>query len=410
LTVALIVITGILRSIAHVDGPRNLTGADYGIVLIAKHLLFLPILVAAGINLLVIVPRLRAASARGETEYRAAMTRSASHFVAAELVFAVATLLAAAALTEIVPAEGPLPVDVAAKTVTIDQRSATGDLDVWLLAMLQGEDSDRYSLTITTADGAVPGELQRVIVVSSTTLGESTLGDRFDATELSGSPGTFTFPAVRLGLRGLWDLEVIVRRAGVEDASTSFSVDTSQAGQPAPRLVDDGWSMPRLTIPAWSMGFFALFVLVGGLVALMKLRELQPFAAAILLTMTLLIAAGFAVQSYRLTIPVTAATNLANPIPADDASIARGENTYTRQCLICHGPLGAGLETEEDPSHLHGDSADLTDPRSADQRDGDLFHAISNGVADTDMPAFDQALTEAERWDVVNYLRTLQGR
>jgi hypothetical protein len=62
-----------------------------------------------------------------------------------------------------------------------------------------------------------------------------------------------------------------------------------------------------------------------------------------------------------------------------------------------------------DPAHRHGSAADLTDWPSRSQRDGDLYHAISYGVPGTAMPAYDEALTEQERWDLVNYLRSLQG-
>jgi mono/diheme cytochrome c family protein len=45
----------------------------------------------------------------------------------------------------------------------------------------------------------------------------------------------------------------------------------------------------------------------------------------------------------------------------------------------------------------------LTRTRSA----GDLYWIITNGVPGTDMPAYDLALTENERWDLVAYLRQL---
>ena len=81
---------------------------------------------------------------------------------------------------------------------------------------------------------------------------------------------------------------------------------------------------------------------------------------------------------------------------------------YAARCLACHGPAGAGVETPN-PEHGHGTSADLTDRRSRLRTDGDLFSAITNGVAGTDMPAYDVALSESERWDLVSYIRHLQG-
>jgi mono/diheme cytochrome c family protein len=225
---------------------------------------------------------------------------------------------------------------------------------------------------------------------------------------MPGMSNTYAFPAVRLGLRAIWELEITVRRAGMEDVAGTATIDTSQAAQPAPRLVEDEWGMPRLTLPAWAMGLFSFALFIGGLLALRRLPEMQPFASAIFLTMLVLITGGFAVQAYRLTIPVTAATGLENPVPADDSSIQRGSTLYTAYCLLCHGTAGAGVEELDDPEHQH-DAADLTVRRVRLQRDGDLFHAISAGQGGTDMPAFDEALTDAERWDLVNYLRVLQA-
>ncbi len=39
--------------------------------------------------------------------------------------------------------------------------------------------------------------------------------------------------------------------------------------------------------------------------------------------------------------------------------------------------------------------------------DGALFYIISRGLPETAMPAWETTLSEEERWDVVNFLRTL---
>jgi mono/diheme cytochrome c family protein len=148
---------------------------------------------------------------------------------------------------------------------------------------------------------------------------------------------------------------------------------------------------------------------VGGIAAVRLLPGLEPLAAGLVLTMTALIAAGFGVSAARQAIPVTASTHLANPIPAGDDSIRRGGLLYVQSCLVCHGPAGAGVQTD-DPAHAHGAAADLTDRRSRARRDGDLYHAITAGVGGSAIPAYDVAQSEHERWDLVNYLRALQRR
>jgi mono/diheme cytochrome c family protein len=61
-------------------------------------------------------------------------------------------------------------------------------------------------------------------------------------------------------------------------------------------------------------------------------------------------------------------------------------------------------------AHLHGSAADLTSGSAEAQSDGDLFYWIGNGVPGTRMPAFGRALSEEERWHLVEYIRQLQAQ
>ena len=400
--------TGFLRAADQIDGTRSLIQSDYGRTLIAKHLLLLPILVAAAANLLVVVPRVNRATTTGVPAAISSARRSAAHFIAAEIVSASLLLIAAGALTQLTPAQGPLPVDVATRPSTVDKTLSAGDLEIWLLGKLTGASNDRFTITVTDMSGKAPENLQKVIIASSIEIDGETIGDRFDAQELTGSSGIYVFPALRLGLRGAWNIDVIVRRAGVEDVSTIFPIDTTSTGAQPPRLVDDAWRLPRVPFLAWFFGACAVMVLVAGIVAIRKLPGIEPFAVAIMLTMIALITTGFAVQGYRQTIPVTAGSKLVNPVPPDAGSIQRGSDLYTMVCLECHGPGGGGID-DNNPDHLHPGGTNLTDTRTTGQRDGDLFWSISSGIGGTDMPGFDPALSESERWDLVNYLRTLRA-
>lgn len=92
-----------------------------------------------------------------------------------------------------------------------------------------------------------------------------------------------------------------------------------------------------------------------------------------------------------------------NPVPADDPSRARGRELFTAACLPCHGPLGKG----DGPAaaSLERKPGNLSDPRMWQQTDGAIFWKISEG--NSPMPAFQEAYSEAQRWDIVNYVRTL---
>jgi copper transport protein len=408
---ALVIGSGFLNAAFNVSGPRNLTSENYGLTLIIKHLIVIPVLIAAGVNLLVTVPRIKRSIAEDTHDTANYFLRALRHTVAVEFVVAVAVLVAAAALTELAPANGPLQVDVAARTASCDQHAPAGELDVWLLGRITGELSDRFTLTVSNPAGNTPDDILRVIVESDATTSSGTVSDRFDAQPLSGNPGAFTFPASRLGLSADWSLNVIVRRAGIPDAAATFTVDTQGTGLQPPRFVSDEWRFPRMTLTSWLTLMLSMMAVVGGAVGVKKLPGLEPLAAALMLMMTALITAGFLVTSYRLAIPASASTNLANPVPSDDESIQRGEALYRASCVICHGASGGGPNEEtvaDDPSHDHGAEADLLDAKTEQRRDSDLFDAISSGVPGTDMPAYDQALNEEDRWDLVNYVRRLQ--
>jgi mono/diheme cytochrome c family protein len=94
-----------------------------------------------------------------------------------------------------------------------------------------------------------------------------------------------------------------------------------------------------------------------------------------------------------------------NPMKADDASLARGKELFAINCQMCHGVTGEGngpiaaFLTKFKP-------ANLTSPLIKAFPDGQIFMTITNGVPDR-MPPLNENLTVSERWDVVNYVRTL---
>ncbi len=94
-----------------------------------------------------------------------------------------------------------------------------------------------------------------------------------------------------------------------------------------------------------------------------------------------------------------------NPVPADAASIARGQELFRINCAMCHGPNGEG--NGPIANYLKNKPANLPGLAVQSLSDGGIFMTISNGVAGK-MPALNENLTVRERWDVVNYVRTLR--
>ncbi|NPA07261.1 MAG: cytochrome c [Chloroflexi bacterium] len=98
--------------------------------------------------------------------------------------------------------------------------------------------------------------------------------------------------------------------------------------------------------------------------------------------------------------------NLTNPMPGDPESIERGKEIYQTHCAVCHGETGMG----------EAEAGQVLDPpalplaRTTRQvSDAYLYWRIHDGGLPfgTAMPAYGNALTEQQIWDVINYIRYL---
>jgi putative copper resistance protein D len=98
-------------------------------------------------------------------------------------------------------------------------------------------------------------------------------------------------------------------------------------------------------------------------------------------------------------------TYLRPTVPYQALSIANGLRLYQEHCAVCHGLAGYG----DGPAAaaLTPRPADLTAKHTAHHTVGDLFWWLSYGIKGSAMPGFAERLSEEERWDVINFLRTL---
>jgi mono/diheme cytochrome c family protein len=95
-----------------------------------------------------------------------------------------------------------------------------------------------------------------------------------------------------------------------------------------------------------------------------------------------------------------------NPVEADDVSISRGKTLFTINCAMCHGETGEGNGPVS--GLIENKPANLTSIITQSKTDGALFTTITNGV-DGRMPSMVENLTVRDRWDVINYIRTLEA-
>jgi mono/diheme cytochrome c family protein len=96
-----------------------------------------------------------------------------------------------------------------------------------------------------------------------------------------------------------------------------------------------------------------------------------------------------------------------NPIHFTDASVAEGKKLYGSQCAMCHGEKGDGKGDAAEEMKIN--PPDFTKPDVLAKRtDGELFTIIS--VGSETMPGQGERMKELQKWDIVNFLRTFEGK
>ncbi len=94
---------------------------------------------------------------------------------------------------------------------------------------------------------------------------------------------------------------------------------------------------------------------------------------------------------------------VANPVPVSDSSLANGRKYYQINCTVCHGDRAAGDGSATKYGMV---PINLTLDISKNRSDGYIWGMMRNGRGL--MPPYNR-IEERARWDVVNYLRALQG-
>ena len=93
-----------------------------------------------------------------------------------------------------------------------------------------------------------------------------------------------------------------------------------------------------------------------------------------------------------------------NPLKGNASATVEGKKTYTTFCTPCHGQKGKGDGAAS--AGLSKKPADHTSTAIQSQTDGALFWMLSEG--NTPMPAYKKIITATQRWQLINYIRTLK--
>lgn len=85
-----------------------------------------------------------------------------------------------------------------------------------------------------------------------------------------------------------------------------------------------------------------------------------------------------------------------NPFDGKEDAVRAGRKLYARECAACHGKQGEGI----------GKRPPLASPEAGSAPAGAVEWVVRNGSLRGGMPSFSH-IPEAQRWQIVTYLKTL---
>jgi putative copper resistance protein D len=171
---------------------------------------------------------------------------------------------------------------------------------------------------------------------------------------------------------------------------------------------DPVWPLPfrfsldaLLDVPAtrWRALLGSQLALVG-LVALVASFLVRRRRAPVLTAALALVAIGAGVGLPPLVVDAYPTTYRRPLVTYHAGSIAAGMTTYQERCATCHGATGAG-------NGMTSARTDLRAPPASRRRAGELFWLLTQGIPGRGMPDFGSRLGEAQRWNLINFIRVL---
>jgi len=108
------------------------------------------------------------------------------------------------------------------------------------------------------------------------------------------------------------------------------------------------------------------------------------------------------------TTPRAEAAKLKNPVPANAASLATGQQLYTKYCRFCHGTTGKADSPSAPKDMKPSNLTDATWDRGS--TDGEIYVVIQEGAGpDFKMKGLKGKIADQDAWHLVNYVRSLGG-
>jgi copper transport protein len=411
-SVIVLLVTGLANSVAQISDWSSLLDTAYGRALLVKLGILGVLLLAAAVNAFYLRPRIveEADEGRPADDLRRRMNVA----VRVELLLGVAVFCAAAVLVlyptsrQIRDAESFEKASTSA-VVGFEEQQPTGSsatdiaIDFTVSPDTVGDNSFRTFIFPLGAQAisTTPGQTGEILKVQLkfTFHGENSGQSIVDLDPVEGNALAFKAAGPYLGKAGSWDVDAIVRRRGLDDATVTFSVPVATPG------LGGQFDYP-FTVGSWlTVGAASLLVLA--LIAATWVTEwpgipqLAPRQLRVAVATLSVLGAGLVAISL---IPGAGQAG-ANPVEATAQSIARGQVLYQQYCAACHGINGDG----------NGPNAATLPVKPYDfrvhipyHRDDYFFKTIQNGLG-TIMPAWKNTILEEDTWNLINFLHAEFG-
>ncbi len=165
--------------------------------------------------------------------------------------------------------------------------------------------------------------------------------------------------------------------------------------------IDATWGTPGVATAVIGLAAFVAITLAAALWFLHRRARAGAAAAAVAASVCLV----FALRA--LSVDAYPDTYRRPSVPYHAISVASGAGLFAHHCVRCHGASAHG--DGPDGRSLALPPADLTEPHTALHTAGDLFWWLTHGKPPGAMPGFAAVLAEDDRWDLINFLRTLSA-
>ncbi len=420
ISVIVVIASGAFNGLAQVPTADAMIDTTYGKVLLAKIILLLPLVAVAGLNAFVLKPRLVAVIdglyQQGGTvaepmradwsRQLAAIQRVLPITVIVEIVLVVGVFAAVGVLSQTATAKGEIAQNRALQVVAskFNQSATRGDLKLTLEVSPNRVGINDYDLTVQTTDGKPAATVTYARLrftfddVANAVAPSEIILNRFADGEYRGAGAYFTQP-------GNWRTDVTIRRSDGDDVTHAFVLPVNRTAAIATSGGASDFELP-FTVFNWNEVAGALLALCGLVIIIYRkqLRWLQQsgYRASITVATVMLLSGAVLVFGVDTHGKVSNAT-AGNPVKPTTESVERGKLLFQQNCITCHGidgrgdgPEAANLSPAPTDFRLH--TPLHTDPQ--------FYAFIANGYPGSAMPAFANAFSETDIWNLINFLRS----